>query len=103
MPSIAAARFSIFAWPYGCDASAGSAALRSEKNAITDASRSIDECAASVRIATEPVMTPATILSAIRMEFEPIEIAAARVLRRSFVTSATPATRGTRARHGHDG
>src|SRR3954454_21978263 len=98
-----AARFSSEACPYGCEASAGSAALRSEKKAINDASRSIDECAASVRIATEPVTTPATILSAISREFDAIESAAARVLRRSFVTFAPPAIHGTRGRRARDG
>ena len=43
------------------------------------ASRSMLECSASVRIATEPVRTPATTLSAIRIVFETIETAAARL------------------------
>src|SRR4051794_5334792 len=100
---MAAARFSILAWPYGCEASAGSAALRSEKNAMNDASRSIDECAASVRIATEPVTTPAATLSAINRVFDAIESAAARVFARSLVTAASPASRGTHALRGRGG
>ena len=37
------------------------------------------ECSASVRIATDPVRTPAATLSAIRIVFEAIETAAARL------------------------
>ncbi len=42
--------------------------------------RSIDECIASVRIATEPVIAPAAIFSAMRIALEAIDSAAARVL-----------------------
>ena len=93
-PSIAAARFSTFACPYMCDSSAGSSAFRTEKKAITDARRSIAECAASVRIAIEPVTTPAKTLRTISAAFEAIETAATRVLRgesRSGPIRALPA------------
>src|SRR3954471_11553398 len=53
---------------------------------MNDASRSMAECAASVRIATDPVTTPATTFSAISSEFDAIDSPAARVLRRSFVS-----------------
>ena len=56
----------------------GLSAWRTEKNATIEASRSIAEWIASVRIATEPVTAPATSLSTISAEFEPIESAAAR-------------------------
>jgi hypothetical protein len=42
------------------------------------------ECSASVSTATEPVRMPATILSAIRMVFETIETAAARLRLRAW-------------------
>ena len=44
---------------------------------MNEASRSMPECIASVRIATLPVSTPATSLSAISSVFEAIETAAA--------------------------
>src|SRR3954470_20474229 len=80
IPSIAAARFSTFSWPYGWDASAGSSALGTEKKATSDAIRSMLEWIASVMIAIEPVMTPAASLRAISTEFETIDTLAARVL-----------------------
>src|SRR3954470_24354770 len=70
IPSIAAARFSAFSCPYWCSRSGGSSAWRTATNAITDATRSIPEWAASVRIAIDPVMAPAAILSAMRIAFE---------------------------------
>ena len=47
------------------------------RSAITEASRSIAEWIASVMIAIEPVIAPAASLSAIRIELETIESAAA--------------------------
>ena len=47
------------------------------------ASRSMAECSASVKIATDPVSTPATILSVISSVLETIEIAAARLRARA--------------------
>jgi hypothetical protein len=73
IPSIPAATFSTLAWP-------GSSALRTEKNAITEASRSMLECTASVMIAIEPVIAPAASFSAIRIALERIDRPAARVL-----------------------
>ena len=49
------------------------------------------ECSASVRIATEPVRIPATTLSAIRIVFDAIETAAARLRARPCVCSAVSA------------
>ena len=109
-PSIAAARFSTFSCPYGCERSAGSSAFRTEKYATTEATRSIAECTASVMIATEPVSTPAATLSAIRPLFERIEKRAARALRWSapaavsaVIADRPRATRGTRGRHARGG
>src|SRR5437763_15358638 len=78
-PSSAAVRFSTFSWPYGWLGSGGSSALRTEKYATTDASRSIAECTASVRIAIEPVTAPATIFSTISVALDAIDSPAARV------------------------
>src|SRR5436190_1434179 len=47
---------------------------------MTDATRSIEEWAASVRIAIEPVIAPAAIFAAIRSEFEATETQAAPAL-----------------------
>jgi hypothetical protein len=55
--------------------------LRTEKYATTEATRSIAECTASVMIATDPVMTPATTFRTISVVLETIEIQAARCLR----------------------
>src|SRR5215216_5572822 len=91
MPSIAAARFSAFSCPYGCSRSGGASALRTETSAITEATRSIPECTASVRIAIDPVIAPAAIFSAISTEFEAMLSIAAR----DFVPGAM-ATRAPR-------
>ena len=80
IPSIAAARFSTFSWPYGCVSSAGSSALRTEKKATSEAIRSILEWTASVMIAIDPVMTPAASFRAISTRLETIDTVAARVL-----------------------
>ena len=61
-PSIEAATLSIFSWPYGCSTSAGRSARRTAMNAITDATRSMDELRASDRIAIDPVMIAAASL-----------------------------------------
>jgi hypothetical protein len=54
--------------------------LRTEKNATTDATRSIAEWIASVIRAIEPVTTPAATLSRISRKFEMIDRPAARDL-----------------------
>ena len=81
MPSSAEARFSTFSWPYMWLSSAGSSALRIEKKATNDASRSMLEWTASVTIAIEPVAAPATSFRTIRTVFEAIDTRAARSLR----------------------
>ena len=53
--------------------------MRTEKKATIDAIRSIEECRASVRMATEPVIAPAANLSRIRIVLETIDRAAAGV------------------------
>ena len=57
---------------------------------MTEASRSIEEWAASVRIAIEPVIAPAAILSAISSELEATERVAAPDLVR--ITIRPPAS-----------
>ncbi len=59
-------------------------------NAITEATRSISEWIASVRIAIEPVIAPAASLSAISSALETIESAAAPLLVRITVRSPAP-------------
>jgi hypothetical protein len=54
--------------------------LRTEKKATIDATRSMLECTASVRIDTEPVIDPATTLSRIRTELEATDRAAVLTL-----------------------
>jgi hypothetical protein len=103
-PSMAAAMSSIFSWPYGCDSSAGTSAARTEKSATIEAMRSVAECSASVRSATEPVMVPAIALSRMSAEFEATESAAAPVFD-GVLTRAPPrggagAWPGRRARGG---
>ena len=78
-------------------------ALRTEKNATIDAIRSIAECIASVRIATEPVIAPAASLSTIRAEFEAIESAAARVREPGPVRHARQAMPPPPGRRGRGG
>ncbi len=77
IPSIVAATFSTFSCPYGCSTSAGASALRTETKAITEATRSIAEWSASLRIATEPVIAAAASFRAIRTELEAIDTPAA--------------------------
>ena len=84
-PSRAEARFSTFSCPYMWVSSAGSSALRTEKKATTDASRSMLEWTASVRIATEPVAAPATIFNTISDPLDATDRRAAR----AFDTGAT--------------
>jgi hypothetical protein len=59
--------------------------LRTDKNATTEATRSMLECTASVRIATDPVIVPAMILSRISSELEMTDSAALR----SFVAGVS--------------
>ncbi len=59
--------------------------------AITEATRSISEWIASVTIAIEPVIAPAASFSAIRIELEAIESAAAPLL--LLITGAASASR----------
>src|SRR5689334_8418364 len=90
IPSIVAARLSTFSWPYGCSASAGSPALRTDTKATTEAIRSIREWTASVMIAIDPVIAPAAILIAIRVEFDVIDRAAAPLLVRIMAARRPP-------------
>ena len=62
---------------------------RTETNATTEATRSIEEWSASLRIATEPVTAAAASFSAISTELETIETAAAA----GFVIPARSAPR----------
>ena len=101
IPSIAAARFSTFSWPYGCSGSGGSSALRTETSAITEARRSTEEWAASVMIAIEPVIAPAAILRAISSKLEATERVAAPDLVRIIVRA--PASARAHARPGPGG
>ena len=81
-PSTAAARFSLFSWPYGWSSSAGRAAARTPANAIPDASRSPAELAASESTATDPVSRPTTSFMIVRTAFDVTErITAARFWR----------------------
>jgi hypothetical protein len=101
IPSIAAARFSAFSCPYWCSRSGGSSALRTETRAITDATRSIPEWAASVRSAIDPVIAPAAIFSAIRTEFETmLNVAAPDFVPRLMAPPAPQRARGRPARGG---
>ena len=102
-PSITAARFSILSWPYGWSSSAGSPALRTETKATIDAIRSTLEWIASVMIAIEPVIAPATSFSAISRLFERIDSAgrarlATGVAGRAPVTSALASSSAAAAR-----
>src|SRR5215207_8446962 len=105
IPSIVAATFSTFSWPYGCSTSAGSSALRTEMKAITDAIRSIAEWSASLRIATDPVIAAAASFRAIRTELEAIETAAAPgfVKRDPVLTDPTELIFGPPGRGGQPG
>jgi len=104
--SIAADRFSIFSCPYRWLSSAGASALRTETNATIEATRSMLECTASVRIATEPVTDPAITFSKISAEFEMIDSAAVRSFLPGMAAfeeltgSATPAAPVLRSRDG---
>ena len=60
---------------------------------MTEASRSIDEWIASVRIAIEPVIAPAASFIAISAAFDAIESAAAPLLVR--ITAPTPSARAS--------
>src|SRR2546429_5950711 len=64
-------------------------------NATIDAIRSMLECIASLRIATEPVIAPAATLSRISAVLEAIESAAAPVF---AGCGPAPATRGSGGR-----
>ena len=98
IPSIVAARFSTFSWPYGWSSSGGTSARRTETSATTDASRSIDEWIASVRIAIDPVIAPAASFSAIRIEFETTESIAAPALVRIIAAAPRASARARAAR-----
>ena len=67
--------------------------MRTETKATTEATRSISEWTASVRIAIEPVIAPAASLIAIRSELEAIESAAAPLLVRIIAAPEPPRRR----------
>ena len=87
-PSSAEARFSTFSCPYMWLSSAGSSALRIEKKATNDASRSMLEWTASVTIAIEPVAAPATSFRTMSTVFEATEIRAARSFRAGSIAAS---------------
>src|SRR5205085_1248770 len=70
---------------------------RTDKKAITAATRSMLECAASVRIAIEPVTMPAASLSAIRSELETSETRAARAFGGAWAAGPTARVGATAA------
>ena len=80
--------------------------MRTDTNATIEATRSMLECTASVRIATDPVTDPAITLSRISAEFEMIDSAAVRSYLRgmagseALTSSATPRVPGWRCRDG---
>ena len=86
-------------------------AVRTDTYATIDATRSTDECIASVMIATEPVIAPAASLRTMRIEFEAIDSAAAPVLRLPCAALAAssgpaispPGVRAARAPRGRGG
>ena len=71
--------------------------------AMTEATRSINEWIASVMIAIEPVIAPAASLSAIRSEFEAIERPAAPVFVRIIAPGLPAAARQQRGPRGRGG
>ena len=91
IPSIVAARFSTFSCPYGWSASASLSALRTETKAITEATRSMSEWIASVRIAIDPVIARAASLSAMASRWRRSRAPAAPLsVRIIFVRAGSP-------------
>ena len=81
-PSTTPLTCSNFWWPKGWSRSAGRSARLTVAAAISEASRSVAECAASASTAVDPVMTATTSLSSTAAPFEPTLSHAARDLRR---------------------
>ena len=81
-PSTTPLTCSNFWWPNGCSRSAGRSARWTVTAAISEASRSVAECAASARTAADPVMTATTSLSTTAAPLEATLSHAARDLRR---------------------
>src|SRR5207247_1650024 len=63
----------------GWSSSAGTSAIRTDKNAIQEAIRSVAECAASLKMLTEPETMPTTSFRSVRRLFDRIESCAAAI------------------------